>query len=106
MKTNTKTQQAQLFSIVNNSYIYLEYIRTVVNSVTSNFCKNTKKSLNGIKNLLNYESLKHGLLIKVGKYIRKVHRQLRESELSGTRNPFLRSELRELNKLRKLVKAS
>ena len=54
MKTNTKTQQAQLFGILNNSYIFVEYVRTVVKSVTSKLNDN-KKILN--KKILNQESI-------------------------------------------------
>ena len=106
METNTKTQQAQLFGILNNSYIFVEYVKTVVKSVTSNFCKDTKTYLNNIRKSLNFDSKKHGLLIKIGKYIKKVHLKLRDSELHGTPNPFLRSELRKLNKLRREVRTS
>jgi len=103
MKTNINTQQVQLFSIVNNSYIYVEYVKAVIKNVTSKICKTTKTFINNIKNSLNSKT-KHSCSIKVGKTIKKVHKELRESELSGERDFKLRATLRELNKLRIVIR--
>jgi hypothetical protein len=56
---------------------------------------------NDNKKLLKSE--KQSLLVKNGIAISRRHKELRESELSGVRNKELRTELRDLNKTRRVI---
>jgi len=48
-------------------------------------------------------SRKHGLFIKIGKEIHKLHRKLRLEEITGVRNNEIRDDIRSLDFLRRLL---
>jgi len=94
--------QGLLFEIVNNCYVYFEY-------KINNFSGSIKKSLNDIKKSDDFKSKKHGLLIKLGKYISSKRSELRKVEINdgykSLKYKNIMSELKELSKLKKIAQS-
>jgi hypothetical protein len=101
MKTNTKTIESKLFSIILNvvdgtlHYIYSE--ENSINCIVTPESHNIKNSLKNSKNV-------HSALIIIGKGLKKLHKKLRILEQSGVKNNIVRNELMQWNKLRKSLK--
>ena len=95
---NQEIQRPVLFtdSLVIATNEIMNYIVTGIKSVTSNIYTNIIKISLKTKN-------KHSSLITIGKSISKKHRELRISEECGIRNELLRNDLRQLNKLRRVI---
>jgi hypothetical protein len=77
---------------------YLTYIITSVNKVVTSTANNIKTSLKNAKNV-------HSALIILGKGMKKLQRELRESEfLTCKKDDVLRADMREIHKLRRVFR--
>ncbi len=111
MQVNTQNiQRPTLFSefftlelIWNNEY--LTYIQTTIKTVTSNICKTAKTITDNIKKSLKSAKNNHAQLIICGKGMKKLIRELRESESSGVINKPFRAEMRKFQEIRREIKS-
>jgi len=102
MKNKLHKFQGVLFEVVNGCYVFFKY-------ETTDFIQNIEKCFHDIRKSESFKSKKNGLLIKIGKFIKKKQKELSEIDFKfgykSLKYKTRYNELRELNKLKKFAQS-